>query len=390
MKTPNIRTLAGILVPVIAGLALTACLLPFRSRTRSQTQPTPRQSASPQTRAAEPTAGPDLTLKNVQATLASFEHLNTGDFAWLEETMDRQRKSKERIEGSIWMLRASYAGVWQPDFYSETASDEQWQAHFAKLDKWKAAYPESISARVAAAKSWAFYAWQARGEGLGASVSEENFSIFDKRIARAKKELLESRNLTRCPEWYDARLTVAIAESASRAEFDRIYNEGVKFEPTYYPLHREKATYLLPRWHGEEGEWVAFLDDASNKIGGEEGDMTYFIVAGEMLQYYWGQRASRENDISWNRIKAGYDAMQKICGSNNLYDNRFAAFAFFAEDFPTASASLIKIGDKWEKDVWRKKEIFEGARTFTAQASKAEEERIARIQGTNKKGAQNP
>ena len=391
MKTPNIRTLAGILVPVIAGLALTACMLPFRSRTRLQTQPPPpHQSATPQAKAPEPKAAPDLTLKNVQAGLSSFEHLKNGDFAWLEETMDRQRKTKERVEGAIWMLRASYSGVWQPDFYTEEASDEQWQAHFANLDKWKAAYPDSISARVAAAKSWAFYAWKARGEGVAASVSEKNSRLFDERTARSKKELLESRNLARCPEWYDAMLAVVIAESAEPAEFDSIYNEGVKFEPTYWPLHREKATYLLPRWHGEEGEWMAFLNDASDKIGGDEGNMTYFIVAGEMLQYYWGQPVYKKNDISLDRIKEGYRAMQKICGSNNLYDNRFAAFAFFAEDFQTANAALNEIGDKWEKDVWRKKEIFDTAKVFTAQASKSAEERIARIQASKQKAAQNP
>ena len=182
MKTLNIRTLAGILVPVIAGLALTACILPFRSRTRLQTQAPPSQSASPLTKAPGPGAPPDLTIKTVQAAWSSFEHLKNGDFAWLEETLDRQRTKKERVEGSVWMLTASYSGVWQPDFYSETASDEQWQAHFENLGRWKAAYPDSISVRVAAGQSWTTYAWQARGEGLAASVSEKNFRLFDERI----------------------------------------------------------------------------------------------------------------------------------------------------------------------------------------------------------------
>jgi hypothetical protein len=221
------------------------------------------------------------------------------------------------------------------------------------------------------------------------SVSNENFRAFDERIANAKKELMEARDLDRCPEWYASMLVVARAQSADWKEYDRIYDEGVEFEPTYYPLHREKATYLLPRWNGNDGDWARFADDASNKIGGGEGKITYFLLVGSMLDYNWGS-IFKGKEASWERAKEGYEVMKKVYGSNNFYDNRFAALAFFAEDFQTANAALNEIGDKWEKDVWRKKEIFDGARTFTAQASKAAEERIARIQGSNKKAAQNP
>lgn len=390
MKKLYYLRLTGILFPVIAGLAVSGCLMPFRASKNPPATPRPQPQASPQLKVIHPKKELDLTLKNVQAGLSSFERLKNGDFAWLEETMNRQRKTKERVEGSIWMLRASYSGVWQPDFYSDTASDTQWQAHFANLEKWKAAYPDSISARVAAAKSWAFYAWEGRGEGVAASVSEENFRLFNERTARAKQELLESRNLARCPEWYDAMLAVALAESADRTEFDRIYNEGVKFEPTYWPLHREKAVYLLPRWHGEEGEWAVFLDKASNKIGGDEGKMTYFIVASEMLGYYWGQRIYKENDVSWNRVKEGYRAMQKICGSNNLHDNRFAALAFFAEDYQTAHDALTALGDKWEPEVWRKKDNFDSSKIASEEMRLPPAERLARVNSRIKKSSQNP
>ena len=119
--------------------------------------------------------------------MRSFEHLKSGDFAWLEENIDRQRKKKERVQGAIWMLRASYSGLDGPDYYSEEGTDEQWQAHFQNLEKWKAAYPDSITARVAAAKSWINYAWQARGGGYADTVSDENSRIFAERITDGAK-----------------------------------------------------------------------------------------------------------------------------------------------------------------------------------------------------------
>jgi hypothetical protein len=388
MKTPDVHTLAGILVPVIAGLALTACMLPSRSRTRSQPQPPPRQSASPQTEAPEPKAAPDPTLKNVQAALSS-EHLKNGDFAWLEENIDRQRKKKERVQGGVWLLSASYSGLQGPNYYSNEGTDEQWQSHFENLQKWKAAYPNSISARVATANSWVMYAWKARGSATVNSVSNEHFRTFDERIGEARKELFEGRDLARCPEWYASRLIVARAQSAEWEEYDRIYKEGAEFEPTYYPLHREKATYLLPRWNGNQGDWARFADDASNKIGGDEGKIMYFLLVGSMHDYNWGT-IFQGKEASWERAKEGYEVMKKIYGTDNYYDNRFAALAFLAEDFQTANAALTEIGDKWDQNVWRKKETFDVAKVFTAQASKSEEERIARIQASKQNAAQNP
>lgn len=388
MKNPNTRTLPGVLVPVIASLVLTGGMLFLRSRTRPQTQPPPPpQSETPKTR--EPKPAPDLTLKDVQAAARSFEHLKSGDFAWLEENINRQRKKKERVQAGTWLLQASYSGLRFPDSNSTEFTDEQWRAHFENLGKWKAAYPKSITARVATANSWIAYAWQARGGGNADTVSGKNFEVFDQRIGEARKELFEGRDLPRCPEWYTSRLVVARAQSADWKEYNRIYNEGADFEPTYYPMHREKATYLLPRWNGNKGDWARFADETSQKIGGDEGKIMYFLLVGSMHDYHWTS-IFKGDEGSWERAKEGYEVMKKIYGSDNHHDNLYAALAFFAEDFQSANAALSEIGDKWDQDVWRKKETFDTAKVFTAQASKSAEERTARIRASNSKAAQNP
>ena len=76
----------------------------------------------------------------------------------------------------------------------------------------------------------------------------------------------------------------------------------------------------------------------------------YFLLVGSMHDYNWST-IFQGGEASWERAKEGYQAMKKIYGSDNHYDNRFAALAFLAEDFQTANAALTEIGDKWDEDV---------------------------------------
>ena len=369
---------AGILFPVILGIASSACAPSLRVGTSSPIQPVAQSTATSPGISSKPKTELDLTLKNNRVAIESFEHFKSGDFAWLEKHLNDYRKTKERVQGGVWLLHAVYVALERPEFNSTDSTDDKWNTHFDNLQKWKSAYPDSISARIAIAESWIEYAWKARGGGPASSVSDANFKIFGQRINEAARELFEAKELQqKCPEWYYAALLAARALSVERIDYDRIYDEGAKFEPNYYYLHREKATYLLPRWSGNEGDWPKFAEEASNNVGGDEGKMLYFILVADM---YWAYRSKifRENNLSWDRIKVGFNAMQQTYGASDTRLNDFASLAVLAEDFDSAKTAFDAIGDKWDESVWKKRQVFDETKKFIDLYATSKAEQIAK------------
>jgi hypothetical protein len=177
-------------------------------------------------------------------------------------------------------------------------------------------------------------------------------------------------------------LEVGLSNGMEREEFDQVYEKGFALEPTYYLLQRIKMLYLLPRWYGEEGDWVKFADETASRIGGDDGRMMYFMFAGSMLPAY-RQNIFRENNILWERVKDGYYVLRKKYGVNNYRKNQLAALAFFAEDYPTAKVALDEIGEKWDEDVWLKKDRFDSAKVLTENRLQTPSERMARIRGAD-------
>ncbi len=72
---------------------------------------------------------------------------------------------------------------------------------------------------------------------------------------------------------------LAIAQGWNRSQARQLLDQAVAFEPDYYHYYREHANYLLPKWYGEPGEAEAFAEEASNKVGGQEGKFVYFEIA---------------------------------------------------------------------------------------------------------------
>ena len=46
-----------------------------------------------------------------------------------------------------------------------------------------------------------------------------------------------------------------------------LFDRATKFEPEYFPLYRDFANYLLPKWEGEPGDATAFAKAAADRVG---------------------------------------------------------------------------------------------------------------------------
>jgi hypothetical protein len=58
--------------------------------------------------------------------------------------------------------------------------------------------------------------------------------------------------------------------------------------------------------------------------------------------------------MSWERIKAGYAAINQLYGPAYLKANRFAFMAYLLKDKPEAQEALAFVGDNRDPTVWDK------------------------------------
>src|SRR5207244_9913049 len=163
----------------------------------------------------------------------------------------------------------------------------------------------------------------------------------------------------RCPNWYLVMLLIARAESWEPDRYNKLFEEAVALEPLYHYYYQSKATYLLPRWHGEEGDWERFAEEVYEKAGDKEGSMLYSNIAYEMSYYYdYRKTFFDETKLSWPKVKQGYINQEALRGTDSMSLNEFCFLACLANDRPTAQALFARIGDNYDPYVWNKGKTF--------------------------------
>lgn len=294
-------------------------------------------------------------------------------FEELDCLADHARSSKERFPGGMWKLHELYGALGSPIQYPTThATQEDWNPHLKRLQRWVTTHPKSITARVALAAAYLNNAWDARGTGFSDSVSDGGWKLFSERTAEAKRILEEASLLpTKCPEWYAQMQVVAQNESWDTVRMRALFDEANKFELGYYYYARALAICLLPKWSGEEGATEKFILEATDRIGGDQGDVLYFQIASSSdVVSGWDESPH----LSWERIEKGFEATEKQYGISMLNLNRIAFLAshFGDGDSIVADKALTRIGTQWDSNTWSDEERFKQAKKWASDAALVE------------------
>ena len=294
-----------------------------------------------------------------------FVHNLLGSEKWdeLDTFVSKERSTKVRFAGGGWKLKASYDALSFPfrSEESEPPTDAEWQALVDRLSRWSAARPDSITARVALAKSYLAYAWAARGVEFSDLVKDDAMQLFNQRVDKADDILAQAHRLpAKCPEWYEVALEAARAEGSDMAEQDRLLEAATSFEPLYYYYYQEHAFALLPRWYGEAGDSERFAEQIANRIGGKQGAIIYFEVAVTLdCSACSGiDEPSLFQLMSWERIKQGYAALVELYGTGAYQLNEFARLALNAKDQRLAAELFLEIGEHGVVDAWGSRRVF--------------------------------
>lgn len=298
----------------------------------------------------DPRSKADGVEKEVNDLLAAKK------FEAIEKMANEARDKKVRLPGGYWKLDSVYNGLTQfyADYQAQEISDEMWQNRLELLRRWKESAPRSITARVALAEAYIEYGWFARGSGYMNTVSSENRALLAQRIELAKNELAEARKMDiYCPRLYRERLYLGMTEGAPLEEFNQLFDEAVAREPNYLQAYLVKSENLTPKWNGENGDWQRFVDSLPGKLATldtDEADIIYSIVVvnklrEQSLHVNWAM-------ISSDRLKKGFDDLEKKYGSDNLRLNQFAFAFILTNDTDAAKPIFKRIGDDYNREIW--------------------------------------
>jgi hypothetical protein len=268
------------------------------------------------------------------------------------------RSQKARFKGGAWKLHAFYTTVGSPG--SLTATDAEWQSRIAKLQQWIQDSPASPTPRIALAHAYIHFAWKARGNGGGNTVTAQGWALFNQRVKAARAALEDAvKSSGRDPEWYLQMQTVALAQGWDRTQVDALAAQALADEPSYYYFAVAQANWLLPKWYGKPGETEQYAEQVANQAGGTEGDSAYYEMAAALNCC----RKTQAPALSWTRVRQGFAALDQAYGSTNGQRNAMAYLALRAGDAETAQRMFARIGNDWVKRVWETKAVFDASRT---------------------------
>jgi hypothetical protein len=103
------------------------------------------------------------------------------------------------------------------------------------------------------------------------------------------------------------------------------------------------------------GDAEAFAESIADRVGGDEGNVIYFRLA--EATDCCGPK-DRLPDLSWDRIKEGFGALENLYGSLNYQRNVMAYLPIRNKDQEFANQMFARIGDDWNESVWGSKANF--------------------------------
>jgi hypothetical protein len=264
------------------------------------------------------------------------------NFSALDSTIAYLRNNKIRTPAGMWLQSQFYDGIAE---YLGNANTETWVLQIDEsLRNWIAASSNPDTAHMAMTELMLHKAFQYRGTGYAAEVSEENFKLFYQEISRAKKYLLEHEDIAaRDPEWFALMLVITRVEENSSDDRHRGYfDKAVRLYPDYYPIYFIAAENYLPKWGGGKESFDEFARDAGKNLSSEKASAVYARI-------YWAKVCTRcgDKDVAnwrdrWPDLKVGFDqVIQDYPDQWNV--NSYARIACSAYDQQKTLALLGEI-----------------------------------------------
>lgn len=223
---------------------------------------------------------------------------------------------------------------------------------YARIEELKNQFPNKPFVALAESVYWITSAWDARGTGCGCSVPEVDMMIFHERLEKAEKILIDSKSYAaNLPQWYEKMIVIQGGLGRSIDERNKVFMEGVKRYPTYYPIYFAMSYFLEPKWGGSWRAVDNLVQWSVEHTKAQEGMTMYARI-------YWSMYGDsdvnffEDTPASWPKMKQGFEDIMARHPASKWNLNQFAKLACVAGDKNTFLALRKKIGKDVFADAW--------------------------------------
>lgn len=207
-------------------------------------------------------------------------------------------------------------GSWKLDrFFKVLLGDDSWVEKdypdaLKELQVWIKERPQSPYARVALARAYLDYAWEARGSGYANTVSDEGWEKFRERLEQSRAVLDEDPKIkSKCPSAFVVYAELEKGQSGEKEQYKDLVASCHKTWPAYNTIDLSAVFNYLPRWHGEPGEAESYILTRSDTIGGAKGDELYAQLVWWNMNYL--DDLFHGSPIKFARVKEGFKQIFK-------------------------------------------------------------------------------
>jgi len=278
--------------------------------------------------------------------------LQRGEFAALEKRAEEARQGKLEFGNGTRKLSEFYDALGD----CKKGAVGEWDNRMKELEEWFSATPTSMTAHVALANFFTSYAWEARGNGYADTVTEEGWRLFRDRLTKAEVILKRAKTFpARDSQYWRVYQRVALGQSWSAPEHEKLLEEGLAVDPTDMALYIGHAYHLLPRWGGGPGEVEAFVERAS-KMPGSPGPEVYARLA--LFFDFYHDHLFRDTKLKWALAKEGFEAWRRRCPNSIGILSNYAILGTRGNDPATVRRLFKELGNRLDVRTWKKQERY--------------------------------
>lgn len=233
--------------------------------------------------------------------LLAIKLLRSKKYDKIEQAIQHYISSKSRNTNGDWNLLQFFGGLTN---VGTKTSIEGFTKSKSRLNEWIKSESNSSNAKISKALMLNSYAWKARGGGFSNSVADEAWELFGTRLEEAYKLLVDSK-VSSNPMWFNVVQKLATGLSMPKPKYYALIREAAKLHPEFDPIYINATWHLLPRWHGDYGEWQLYRDEVvANTSNDLRKDELYFLISRYALRFE-GINRFEEQDVEWQRFQRG-------------------------------------------------------------------------------------
>jgi len=220
-----------------------------------------------------------------------------------------------------------------------------------KIQNWLNRDPHNAVAKTAMALNWYHYAWVSRTCADFADVSFDQWQGYYDRL-RIARSYLANVDPRASPQYYVLMILITCESGGPREWLDALYEDGHAAFPDFYALTAIYSWSLDLSWFGRKGD-VAWL---SNRLltdpGGDAGQVAYSFIAEQAAGTVGTNRYLSDTGLSWEKIKQGFAARERLYGLSVHDWNAYAYIAYAAADRDAAREAYAHFGENWDDSVF--------------------------------------